>query len=74
MEPTTYLINGMIFEKKNGREKFVLIFSESFLFFLSIRRDVILNQHRSSCKVPVILARFSWEFNFPNRFSNIPRV
>jgi hypothetical protein len=40
----------------------VLIFStvlcETFLNLRRVQRDVIVNVHRSSCKVPVILVRF----------------
>jgi hypothetical protein len=34
---------------------FSTIFSETFLFLRKIRRDMIINVHRSSCKVHVIL-------------------
>jgi hypothetical protein len=36
----------------------VQLLSETFLILRRIQRDIIINVHRSSCKVPVILARF----------------
>jgi hypothetical protein len=52
-----YLINGMIFEKKNTEHKMcVLIFSkllsEKFLILRRIKRDMINHVCRSSYKVP----------------------
>ena len=57
------LINSMNVEKKVIEHKmFVLIFStilsETFLILRRISLDVIINVHRSSCKVPVTLVRF----------------
>ena len=34
-----------------------------------IKRGVIINVHRYSCELPVILVRFKCNFNFPDRFS-----
>jgi hypothetical protein len=60
-----YLINGTIFgeEKKVIEHKTVFRFSlqllsETFLILIRTQRDIIINVHRSSCKVPVILVRF----------------
>jgi hypothetical protein len=36
----------------------VLILSEIFLNLIKLQRDIIINLHRSSHKVPVILDRF----------------
>jgi hypothetical protein len=63
-----YLINGTIFGKKLLNIKCVFciylqLLSETFLILRRIQWDII-NVHRSSCKVPVILVRFKW-----NRFS-----
>jgi hypothetical protein len=38
--------------------KYVLILSETFLILRRTQRDIIINVHRYSCKVPVILVRF----------------
>jgi hypothetical protein len=44
------------------------LLSETYLILRRIQRDVI-NVHRHSCKVSVILVRFKWNFNFVHRFS-----
>jgi hypothetical protein len=36
----------------------VQLLSETFLIIRRIERDIIINVHRSSCKVPVIVVRF----------------
>ena len=43
--------------------------SEMFLILSRTERDMILYVYRSSCKVPVILVRFSWKLNFLGKFS-----
>ena len=58
-----YLINGMIFEKKKLLNKKSMFFSlqvlsETFLILRTIRRDIVMNVHRSSGKVSVSLVRF----------------
>jgi hypothetical protein len=47
---------------------FLQILSETFLILRRTKRDIIINVHRSSCKVPL----FVWDFNeleFLNKFS-----
>ena len=58
-----YLINGTVFEKKLLNIKCVFWFSlqmlsETFLILRRIHGDIIINVHRSSCKVPVMHDRF----------------
>jgi len=55
-----YLINGMIFEIKLLNVKCVLLvclqlLCETFLITRRIARDIIINIHRSSCQIRVIL-------------------
>ena len=57
-----YLIKDTIFGKKLLNKKCVFCFtlqlwSETFLILRIIQQDIIINVHRSSCKVPVILIR-----------------
>ena len=50
----------------------VLIFSTHFVwnFFRlkGIQQDIIINVHKSSCKVPVSFVGFEWNLNFVDRF------
>ena len=62
------------FLKKLVKIKWVFWFSlpilcQAFLVLTRIKRDVIMNAHRSSCKVPSILTRFSSNLNYRVRFS-----
>jgi hypothetical protein len=75
-----YFTNGTIFEKKLPNIKCVFCFSLQLLsenpFILKVvQRDITVHEHRSSCKVPVILVRFQWNFQclsrFSEKFSNI---
>ena len=55
-----YLKNGVIFGEKNVWNIKCLFFlynffSETFLFLRRIQRGVIVNTHRPSCKVPMII-------------------
>ena len=62
-----HISNGRIFEKKKkvAEHKMCLwrfsiqILYETFLILRRIQRDIIINVQRSSCRVPVILIRFS---------------
>jgi len=63
------IINSTLFGKKLLNIKCVFRFSlqllfETFLTLRNIQRDNIINVHRSSCKIPVILAKLSWNLNF----------
>jgi hypothetical protein len=64
-----WLINGTIFgREREGGEKLNIkrvffsvcpqLLSETFLIIRRIQRDSIINVHRSSCDVPVIVVRF----------------
>jgi hypothetical protein len=64
-----FLINGTIFRKKLLDIKCVFWFSLQFLskwllILRIIQRDIVINVKKSSCKVPLILARFKWNLNF----------
>jgi len=45
------------------------LLSEIFLILGRIQEDIIINVHRSSCKVHVILVKFLSNLNFLCRFS-----
>jgi hypothetical protein len=69
-----YLINGTIFGKKSLNIKCVFWFSvqllsETFLFLRRIQRDITINVHRSSCKVPLLLSDFNETWIFWTDFS-----
>jgi len=42
---------------------YLQLLSETFLILRRIKRDMIKNVYRSSCKVPFILARLKLEFS-----------
>jgi hypothetical protein len=59
-----YLINGTIFGKNLLNIKCVFWFylqllSETFLILRITERDIIINVHRCSCKVPLLLSDFN---------------
>jgi len=68
-----YHINGTVFGKKLLNIKCVFWFSLQLgsEIFLAIRNegDMIVEVHKSSCKIPVILVPFEWNLNFLYRFS-----
>jgi hypothetical protein len=47
-----------IIEKQNVFFLHLQLLPEAFLILRRIQRDITINAHRSSCKVPVILVRF----------------
>jgi hypothetical protein len=71
-----YLINGTIFGKKILRIKCPFWFSlqllsETFLVIKRIQRDIIINVHRCSCKVPLLLSDFNETWIFWTDFREI---
>jgi len=75
-----YLINGTIFEKKKIRNvKCVFwlslqLLSATYLIQWRIKRDMIKNIYRSSCRVLFILVRFCWNLNFIDWFSKNTQI
>ena len=76
-----HLINGTVFGGGGGIlniKCILLIFStnlsETFLVLRRKHRDIIVNIHWYSCKLPVILVRFQWHLNFLDRFWKDPQV
>jgi len=48
--------------------------SQPFHILRIIQSYNLINVHRSSCNVPVILVRFQSNWNFPEIFSNNPKI
>jgi len=72
-------INETIFEKTLQNIKSVFWFSLQIMSgtFLILRRtqwDIIINIHRSSCKVPFSLVRFQQDVNFIDSFSKNTQI
>jgi hypothetical protein len=53
---------------------FSTILSKIFLILRRIQPFVVINVHRSSCKVRVILVRFQRDFHFVHRFSENSQI
>jgi hypothetical protein len=69
-----YLINSMIIGKKYLKIKRVFWLSvqlvcETLLILRRIHGIIILNVHRSLCKIHITVIRFEWNLNFLDRFS-----
>ena len=47
---------------------------ENFLILKRIRQYIIINVHKSSCKVPVILCQILIKLNFLGSFSKNPET
>ena len=47
---------------------------EKFLILKRSERDITINVHRCSGKVPVIVVRFEWKLNFWTDFSKKPKI
>jgi hypothetical protein len=70
---TTRFSEKMLLNIKCGFWFSVRLLPETFLV-LRTERDIIINVHRSSCKVPLILVKFEWNLNFLNRFSKNTQI
>jgi hypothetical protein len=72
-----YLLNGTIyghlFKIKSVFWFSLQILPDTFLILSRTQWDII-NLHRSSCKVPVILAIFKWNLIFLERFSKNTQI
>jgi hypothetical protein len=75
-----YFINGSFFRKKKKLLKITQVFwfslqrlSQTSLILRRVQWRII-NAHRSSCKVPVILVTFYWNLNFLSIFSKHAQI
>jgi len=63
-----YVIHSMILKKKKLLNMKCLLWFSLLLNLRIIQLDIIINGQRSSCKVPIILVRLSWNLDFLDRF------
>jgi len=61
-------------EHKICFDSFLQLSSEIFVILRRIHRDILTNVHRSLCKVPAILVKFSWKSNLLNRRSKNAQI
>jgi hypothetical protein len=71
---SNYLLNGTTFGEKMLNINCVFWFylqllSETLLILRRIKLDILVNLHRYSCRVPVILVTLQWNLNRLDRFS-----
>jgi hypothetical protein len=73
---STFCHKGTIFGKSYWKKFwfFLQLLSETFLITGRISLDIIINVHRSSCKVPVISVRFWLNLDFLVRFSKNTQI
>jgi len=73
-----YLINGTILgsvlDKKNVFWFSLQLLYKTFLIPRRTERDMIKNVFWFLCKVPLVIVRFLWNLNFPDRFSKNPKI